>query len=345
MVARSLFSRVKSAFILKWLIKHEAKAQGEGKALLLQFIAEYRDSRSAFNILKRRSLKHEENIIRLTALEALGISHDARALSFLMKQVKAGTSFSYAAAISVLKLIREDTLFVLDELMTIEHEESSSILQLCLKFITRLPDHCQMSETIITAITRLLKSEIKQVRYLAVRCSSRIQKEDLADILMGVYAGETDPVIRKGIVKCLIEYLRQHPEKKQRLLSICTAGRKFFAVASRIFRRLPISPATVDRDLSCFLSYIDGSGEQADTARIMVVLRNWIRRDIAVIVRSLQTGGWDDSEKRVLLQIVNSIGINEMHGLSPGFMAGQYLESSVETKREYLRFFKKDARF
>ncbi|MDP8217152.1 MAG: HEAT repeat domain-containing protein, partial [Candidatus Theseobacter exili] len=343
LIARSLFARVKSPFILSWVIKREAKTIGEEKALLLQFLSEYRDSKSVFQILKSRSLEANENIIRLVSLEALGQVRDDRVVPFLMTQVRAVTIFSYIAAVSLLKTINRDNIGILEDLFTMDHKGMYSIIQLCLKFVMRLPEKYEISEKIKLKIREYVSSDNKQVRYLAVRCMSKVSRDDLIEVLMKLSKDDPDIIVRSGAMRDLVEYLQEYPDKLMSILLICLDDKRFFSVAYRLSFQIEVNHETFERDLKNFIALIHQCGNTYDSARLMVIMKNWIRQHKSAFVRRLKIGAWEDKERLIFIKIINSSGIHEMYGFNAGFMADQYLCSSVDTKLEYLRFFERMA--
>ncbi len=347
MMAQSAIKRAKSANTLRYLIREEPRSAGRAKSLVLRLLTDYRRTSSIVKIFERNYSNSSEKLVKLIAVESLGQIRDKSAIPFLMKIVKEQNEYSLVASISLSYLTDDTQWETVAEILSLDEIAMSGAIQIFLRLILRLPADYPLPEVIERHIERLTASNSPHIRYLAVRCSARARGADIANRLFSEAQSERSLAVRMSYIRSLVQILQNNSGTLIELLSQSARAGRMDSFYHKLFKDVAGRQVDFDKIVKKLLELIVEAKQRPTQrsvfyiGRLMVFLKIKAEGEKASFLDYLVHKSASDSERQILMRILNTTDIYQFGGLSIDFMAGQYKDASSETKVEYLNFFKR----
>lgn len=346
MIAESAIRKTKSSRNLRWLIALDKKSSFREKTLVLRLLSEYQKNDEVLRIFCREFKKSKNNLIRLIAIESLGELGDKRAIGFLEDIINQQGEFSYAAAVSLANLINHSDGPLIKKMFEVKGQYEDLVSQAFLHFLLRLKEECEFLDSLEFLIEKLVASKSEHVRYLAIRLLSRIKNKDKIRQLIASVCLENELKVKKAFQRSIYTIIQKNPESLLDIVYWRQCQEKIMVPYYSIFRHLDLHREELKRIIKKILVLIfehQPESQYKDSffiGRLYVFLRIQAQRHRAGFLDYLHFEDSSDSEKKILLRVLNRTDIFYFYGLSVDFMAEQYLGASAETKLEYLEFFK-----
>ncbi len=348
MMAVSTIKRVKSKSLMKWLKEKVNVSKRSSIVLSLRLLSEYGDEPGMSELLQTEFYKNADELIKLVALDSLSRCSGNKTEQFLKKHILSGSLYSYTAATSFISIMRHPDWQLMSDVIKNAQREMYPTVQLFLDFILRLPVHVRIPENIADELVQLMDSENPFLRQLAVRCYTRTHEKNLLPALLKVAGMDNEKAIRQASFNEALQYVSLNPEELVTVLTYCLPIKGLYSVLYRIFELAPIQDIeSFEVLLKKLLGYVEKYREESvrkkslADLRLMLLLRCRMRKERALFLKLFQRQVWSEEERNVLIRGLNLTDIHAFEELDIDFMADQYNQANVETKIEYLEFFRK----
>ncbi|HNV86971.1 MAG TPA: HEAT repeat domain-containing protein [Candidatus Omnitrophota bacterium] len=347
MMAQSTIRRIKSGRILKWLMRNEKGESLAAAGLRLRLLASYGAAGKIFEILTKRYLRGSKNCLRLIALENLAGSADARAVPFLCKLILGRNEFSYAAVNTLAPGLKERHWLAVEGILSeTGGEPFTAIIQALLATILRLPARQPLPRPVEKTVERLMKAGSRHVRYLAVRCFSRIAKDGKTARLLEMAGRESDFSIRLAALKGLREIFKHSPELLGDIIPEAAGDETLSAIAEVFFKNVRMSGEHFVRTAKTLIYAILEARSEAGGEKFLRVkhLETFLKQSAAghrdFFLKMVNQGVSGREEKDVLARMLPSIAIRSFSELSPRFLDSVFESGTAEAKIAILDFLK-----
>ncbi|MDD2752289.1 MAG: HEAT repeat domain-containing protein [Candidatus Omnitrophica bacterium] len=345
-LAESVIKRLKTRKFLKWLLCLKKGIPAQKTGSLLRFLSEYQQEETVFFILKDYYQNCPENKFRLLAIECMGTINDARACAFLKDIVKEGGVFSYAASLSLRNYITKENRHLLVEMLLLDQEKHILEVQVFLNFILCLPQSYFLSAELETVLGGLLVSRIAQLRMLAVRCLEKSRDRNSLFRIMELIIQERNWLVRSSCLKSLRLLANHNHDNLELILRRFLREKCSFYPAHIVFRSVSVKKEIFDKLMSMVFEYfreqkIFLQNNPRALAGLILLLKGLAMKHKAFFMEYLSSRQLSDDERGIMMRVVNLSDIHEAGGLDFDFMARQCRNAALNTKEEYINFFRK----
>lgn len=345
-MARSVLRRVKSQRILKWLREKLRTANGGRREWLLRLLVDYSQDVFIQREFRKILACSPDPVSRLIALEALSGMDSLEIRQLLVKIIKEDNPFSYAAAISLSRVLTLEHGPVVDDMLSLDIRKMSPIIQIFLNFLLCLPDHLTLPPTTADHVKRLLNTEDNSIRFLAVKCYARTNQETRLQEYFRLVTTDKEANIRNVAFQEMVSFLNNDPQGLISLLTWSLKASKSFSLTHRLFkivyaREKEILQLIINSllDLINYYQTHPQEGRMLDDVRLMSLVRSLIGKEQALFLDLLRGRPWTDRNLLLLLKILNTTPLDRLSTMDIDFMAEQFNETAKEIKCEFLKIF------
>lgn len=349
--AISCIKRSNSMDVLRHALKVEGKLDPESKIAAIEILSEYSGSARAAGIIVKNYKKSRHNLVRVSAIEALGKLKIRKYAPFLLKIIREGNEFSWAAAISLISILDTRDWLIIHDILSCKDKNTEWAKQVFLQLILRLEWACKIPAFIRKDIDELLLSENRHVKYLAIRCVPKNKKmETLEGILISLNADQY-PYIKEAFTKSLEEILIKYPDELTKLLDKFAEYGEIEPFYYPVFKNFDRTKRNYEKVIKTILTIISrntqilnmGTRDQALASGEVGLLEIQAAIDKSSFLEYMSLKTVSDIENWAMMKALNNTDAHLFAGIDIDFMAGQYKDGARETKLEYLKFFKRTA--
>jgi len=345
-MAASAIRRVKSVRMRGWILREIHSEKKSPREFLLRLLSEYTEAIAIQAEFEKILTHSQDQVIKLIALDAIGygLCHTARPL--LLEMVKRNDDFSYAAAVSLSRMLTLEDFSIVEQILQLDHKEHSLTIQIFLNFLLCLPKGKVLPDTIAGKVNQLTNSDNISIRYLAVKCYAEVWQERELKKYFGIAALDKHVDIRKVAFRAMADHLSEKPYSLVTILSLGLKNPRFFLLCSRLFKTVYMRNT---ENFQLILQYLlqrinyfqdhPQEGRLLDDVRLMSLIRNLIVKEKFLFFELWREQSWNKRNLFILIKILNATPLGELNGLDVDFMAQQFKDAALETKCEFLRFF------
>ncbi|MDD4899773.1 MAG: hypothetical protein PHT31_04890 [Candidatus Omnitrophica bacterium] len=345
-LAESVIRRLKTHKFLKWLLRLQKNLPAQKTGALLCFLCEYQQESAVFAMLKDYYSNSPEKKIRLLAIECMGKINDKNARVFLKDIIKEGSIFSYAASLALRNYITKENRYLLAEMLLLGQEKYLLESQVFLNFILHLPHEYFLSAQLETVIEAMLNSQVAQLRMLAVRCLEKSRDKNSLFRIMELILQEKDALVKDSCLKSLRYLVSYDQDNLEVVLRRFFKEKNLFSPVFMLFRSVQVKKEIFDKLIAMILEYYLQEREALDNnyrqlSRLILLLKALISKHKAFFMEYLSGRQLSDSQRWIMMRVVNLSDIHEAGGLDFDFLARQCREVKPSVKEEYIKFFRK----
>jgi len=345
-LAESVIKRLKTHKFLKWLLRLKKNLPAQKTETLLRFLSEYQQESVVFTVLKDYYFNSTEKKFRLLAIECMGKINDPRACAFLKEIIKEGKIFSYAASLAMRNYITKENRHLLADMLLLGQEKYLLESQVFLNFILHLPHGYFLSAQLETVIEAMLNSQVAQLRMLAVRCLEKSKDKNSLFRIMELILQEKDTLVRDSCLKSLRSLVNYDQDNLEVILRRFFKEKNLFHSVFMIFRSVQVKKEIFDQLMAMIFEYYRQEREMLESnprqlSRLILLLKALTSKHKAFLMEYLYSQQLSDSERWVMMRVINLSDIYEAGGLDFDFLARQCREVNPSVKEEYIKFFRK----
>ncbi|MDD5218064.1 MAG: hypothetical protein PHN49_08825 [Candidatus Omnitrophica bacterium] len=347
MIAQSVIKRLRAKRLKRWLFGEYHQGDFADKVIALRLLAEYAEESDVEREYEKIYRQSTDPAIRLIVLDIMGRTPRKSSREFLCEIIRKQDSYAYAAACALTDIMDPDLWEIVKEVLTMDEKKMSPVIQVLLDFVLRLPKRYVLPEAVAVAVGKLMESPNYFIRYLAVRCYANTQIDNHLPELLKVAGIDNEKAVRKGSFKEAVRVVGENPRELVNAFNYCFAVPSLYPVLHKLFEMVAADRMEILQEL--FKKLLDvlqkfrtsqKRKRRFDEARLYLLMRSQVLQSRCLFMGLLESGGWDDDEREVLIRVLNLSDFCDVGLFNVDFMAAQYEKSSPKTKVEFLEFFK-----
>ncbi|MBU0651023.1 hypothetical protein KKC59_03840, partial [bacterium] len=345
LMAQAIFKRIKNKKILSWLLEKESHAKTKNQIVLIKLIDNYTDSK-LFKFYTKKIKYNYPLAIKLIAIEQIAKIKYHQKINYLLKLIKQNTTLSYAAVISLTNCITnlQKQISIIHDILSLNPEKYPLVIQIILKFIFNINTTSKTPNNIEKNIIQLQNSSIKPIRYLAIRCMTKINiKNEQIEQLIKLSIKENDTHLKQSAWDTLIQLTNKNPEYLFIILSTLKENPNYIL---KSIKNTEIPKDKFKNILKHFLNETiklqNNFPEKTQIInRYLVCIKHIILKQNSYIFSLLKNETFTKQEINLLLKIISSINPNKLQDIDLSFILEKYHISENETKKLFLITLKK----